>query len=282
MEKPPQLVLTVNELQQHLTDWRAQGLTLGFVPTMGALHAGHMELVDAARKQCDKVAVSIFVNPKQFGEGEDYSRYPRTVDKDVAQLTAHHADLLFLPDSHILYPEGYASEVRVKGLDTVLDGVHRPGHFNGVATVVSLLLNLFRADSVFFGEKDWQQLTIIRRMAKDLHLPGTIIGVPTVREEDGLALSSRNQYLSPQERRIAPLLYSTMTHIRDSQGKVPLTLLLQEARVALLKQGFTKVDYLEARDAVTLEPSEDATRARIFAAAWLGTTRLIDNIPLLA
>lgn len=280
MKHPPQMTLTVPELHAHLNAWRMDGQSIGFVPTMGALHAGHMALVAAAKAVCNKVAVSIFVNPKQFGEGEDFSRYPRTVDKDVALLTEHGADLLFLPDAHILYPEGFATEVRVKGLDTVLDGVHRPGHFNGVATVVSVLLNLFAADKVFFGEKDWQQLTIIRRMAKDLRLPGEIMGVPTVREADGLALSSRNQYLDARERRIAPLLHQVMCFIRDQQKSMPTAALVQEGRAELLKQGFTKVDYLETRDGETLEPSDNPTRARLFAAAWLGTTRLIDNISL--
>lgn len=280
MEQPPLLLHTARELRDTLSRMRAEGLTLGFVPTMGALHTGHMALVDAAKKHCDKVAVSIFVNPKQFGEGEDFSRYPRMVDKDVALLTKHHADILFLPDSHILYPEGFASEVRVKGLDGVLDGVHRPGHFNGVATVVSLLMNLFSADKIFFGEKDWQQLTIIRRMVKDLHLPGEILGVPTVREADGLALSSRNQYLSKEERAIAPLLHQAMQQVKSRLGKEPLALLLEEGRNALLAGGFSKLDYFEARDAHTLAPSEDATHARLFAALWLGSTRLIDNISL--
>lgn len=280
MLTPPKIFLTPKELHAELNAYRAAGQTLGFVPTMGALHAGHAALIDVAKRHCDKVLVSIFVNPKQFGEGEDFSRYPRMVDKDVLLLTDHGADVLFLPDAHVLYPEGFSTTISVKGASDVLDGVHRPGHFDGVATVVAVLLNLAQANMAFFGEKDYQQLTIIRQMVKDLHLSSQIIAVPTVREVDGLALSSRNQYLSEEERAIAPLLHHVMQSIREGAGKQPLAVLCEAGKQQLLEAGFRKIDYLEVRHEETLEPSESAAHSRLFAAAWLGTTRLIDNIDL--
>lgn len=280
MLTPPKIFLTPKELHAELNAYRAGGQTLGFVPTMGALHAGHAALIDTAKRQCDKVLVSIFVNPKQFGQGEDFSRYPRMVDKDVLLLTEHGADVLFLPDAHMLYPEGFSTNISVKGLSEVLDGVHRPGHFDGVAMVVTVLLNLAQADMAFFGEKDYQQLTIIRQMVKDLHLPGQIIGVATVRESDGLALSSRNQYLSKEERQIAPKLHQAMQNIRANAGRQPLEVLCDSAKQELLQAGFRKIDYLEARHQETLGLSESVADSRLFAAAWLGTTRLIDNIAL--
>lgn len=275
---PLTIVLTPAELHTVTGGWRKEGHSIGFVPTMGALHAGHMALVETARKTCDQVVASIFINPKQFGPKEDLSRYPRTLEEDKALLEKHGCDLLFLPTPEAAYPQGFCTEIQVKGLSDVLDGVHRPGHCTGVATVVSILLNIVRPDRSFFGEKDYQQLQIIRRMAQDLHLPGDIIGCPTVREPDGLALSSRNRYLSPKERKVAPKLYETMLWVKEHTNDEAA---LDIARQRLLASGFTNIDYLECRHGESLAsiPLTDP-HSRLFAAAWLGNTRLIDNCPL--
>jgi pantoate--beta-alanine ligase len=258
--------------------------TVGFVPTMGALHAGHMALIEAAKAQCDHVIASIFVNPKQFGVNEDLSRYPRTLAEDTALLEAAGVTALFTPDAAELYPEGFATTVAVYGLDDMLCGAHRPGHFAGVTTVVALLFSLIRPDAAFFGEKDYQQLAIIRQMNRDLRLVENIIGVPTVREPDGLALSSRNRYLSGDERRIAPLLYQTLCALRDvipaKAGIQNIHPLFEQAKTTLLASGVASVEYLDMRDATTLQPATSPHNARLFIAARLGTTRLIDNIPL--
>ncbi len=258
--------------------WVADGLTTGFIPTMGALHAGHMALVEQAKDYCDRVMVSIFVNPKQFGPAEDFGAYPRTLEADSDLLKAHGVNLLFLPDAATLYPPGFSTRVEVDGLTGVLCGASRPGHFSGVATVVTLLLMIAEADFAFFGEKDYQQLQVIRRMATDLRLPSEIFGVPTVREQDGLAMSSRNRYLNAEERKAAPLLYAAMRGVREDTAR-PLAQATGEARERLEKAGF-RIDYLEARHADTLELSETRSNARLFAAVFLGATRLIDNIAL--
>jgi pantoate--beta-alanine ligase len=262
---------------QALREWR-QTLTgrVGFVPTMGALHHGHIALVKAAKSQCDHSVVSIFVNPKQFGANEDLSRYPRPLTQDVAMLEAAGVDALFIPSEAELYPNGFATTVSVTGMDSVLCGAHRAGHFTGVTTVVALLFSLTRPHRAFFGEKDFQQLAILTRMNQDLRLVDEIVGIPTVRETDGLALSTRNRYLNAEERRIAPLLYQTLCRLRDEGAGAEQC---AAAATALQHQGFT-VDYLDMRDAKTLALSNSPTNARLFVAARLGTTRLIDNLAI--
>lgn len=243
---------------------------------MGALHAGHLALVHAAKTECARAVASIFVNPKQFGPTEDFARYPRDEARDLALLDEAGADLAYTPDLAGMYPPGFATTVSVAGLTDTLCGAHRPGHFAGVATVVAKLLIQAAPDAALFGEKDYQQLAVIRRLTRDLDLPVRIVGVPTVREPDGLALSSRNAYLSPDERRLAPALYRTISDIAADPAKSA------GAVDALLRAGFIKVDYVAIADAETLQPVADPHRpARVFAAAWLGRTRLIDNVPMI-
>lgn len=277
----PLIARNAKELRQHLATLPG---SIGFVPTMGALHAGHSALMEAAKKECGHVVASIFVNPAQFGPNEDFSRYPRTEAADIERLEKDECDLVFIPDAQSVYPSGFSTFVEVEKLSETLDGVHRPGHFRGVATVVSILLNLVHPQKAFFGEKDFQQLTIIRRLARDLAMPVEIVGVPTVREADGLALSSRNRYLSEQERATAPKLFRTLCMVREDikKGRTIETS-LQEAADWLLKSGFSKMDYLTACDIDTLQILNDNSsmkNARLLAAVWLGTTRLIDNIEI--
>ncbi len=279
--KTPLLMRTAEEMRPVLEGWRKDGKRIGFVPTMGALHDGHMKLVDAACRQCDHVVASIFVNPTQFGPNEDYSRYPRSVDRDVDLLAEHACDMVFLPDVHTIYPEGFDTTVSVGNLAKPLCGNHRDGHFDGVATVVSILLTSVRPDTSFFGEKDYQQLLIIKRLNRDVIKQGEIIGVPTFREDDGLAYSSRNQYLTPEERDIAPSLYAALSWARQYQGSMSGHELAGQAKQQILDAGFETLDYCEIRHKDTLELlDDDVTDGRIFAAAWLGSTRLIDNVAM--
>jgi pantoate--beta-alanine ligase len=258
---------------------------VALVPTMGALHEGHRTLVRAARERASTVVVSVFVNPTQFGPGEDFDRYPRTWDADLAALAEEGADLVFHPEVDEAYPPGAAGVTVDPGpLGSVLEGAVRPGHFAGVLTVVAKLFGLVRPDLALFGEKDYQQLLVIRRMVRDLDVPVRIHGVPTVRESDGLALSSRNAYLTAAERAIAPTLHRTITAVAQAvaEGGSPE----REASLAagaLVRTGFRKVDYVAVRDAETLGPVSDASRpARVLAAAWLGRARLIDNVPVIS
>jgi len=276
-------VRTIADLRQRIAAWRAAGETIGLVPTMGALHAGHLALVEAARARCGRVAATIFVNPAQFAPEEDFASYPRDEGEDAAKLAALGTDLLFAPPVEEVYPQGFATTVRVAGISDGLCGDHRPGHFEGVATVVAKLLNQSLPDAAFFGEKDYQQLQVIRRLAADLDIPVEIVGVPTVREADGLALSSRNAYLSAAERRVAPALHGALAHLAAAleAGPGDIAGILAGGREALTEAGFTEVEYLELRDAVTLAPIAGLDRpARLLAAAWLGPTRLIDNLPV--
>ena len=268
-------VRTAAQLRAAISAWRKAGDSIAFVPTMGALHAGHMALVAAARVAARRSVVSIFVNPAQFGAGEDFDRYPRREEADAALLAQAGCDLLFAPTAAEIYPPGFATTVHVRGLSEVLDGAARPGHFDGVATVVARLLALVCADVAIFGEKDWQQLLVVRRLAADLALHTTITGHPIVREPDGLALSSRNQYLGAAGRAVAPMLYVTLVEACEGlrAGRVDA---LAAARARLEGAGF-RVDYLEMRDADDLTP-RDTPPGRLLAAAWLGGTRLIDNI----
>jgi pantoate--beta-alanine ligase len=275
---------SVADLRQRIGEWRARGNRIGLVPTMGALHAGHLALVAAAQAQCRRTVVSIFVNPKQFGPREDFATYPRPEADDLAKLTAAGADLAYIPAVEEMYADGFATTISLGGPAEPLEGAHRPGHFDGVATVVCKLLTQAAPDAAFFGEKDYQQLLVVRRMARDLNLPVDIIGVPTVREPDGLALSSRNVYLSPDERRIAANLNRVMRAAAGEIAEGAEAAAILERGIAELNAAGFRVEYLELRDAETLAPIAVATSrpARLLAAAQLGRTRLIDNIAVRA
>jgi pantoate--beta-alanine ligase len=273
---------SVAALRQVVGEWRRAGLRVGLVPTMGAIHAGHLALVGAARGQGDRVVASLFVNPKQFGPAEDFAAYPRDEAADRAAFAEGGVDLVFAPTVEEMYPDGFATTVQVGGPSGGMDGAHRPGHFDGVATVVGKLLLQCLPDAAYFGEKDYQQLTVVRRMARDLDIPVRIEGVPTVRETDGLALSSRNVYLSAAERQTAPLLYRVLCDVAAAVRRAPDAPADALARglAALRAAGFVP-DYLELRDAESLAPMPRLKGpARLLAAARLGRTRLIDNVPV--
>ena len=270
------------ELRQQIRDWRQQGDHIAIVPTMGNLHVGHISLVELAREHAERVVVTVFVNPTQFGEGEDYDDYPRTLDRDTLKLRKIGADVLFVPDEKTVYPFGIenATTVSVPGLTEMFCGSFRPGHFDGVTTVVARLFALVQPDVAIFGQKDYQQQIVIRRMTMDLNLPIKIIAGPTVREDDGLAMSSRNQYLTEDERAIAPTLYQTLMSIGDElqNGKRNYADLEQRANKKLVAAGF-KPDYLAIRRAQDLsEPDRDCDEIAILVAAYLGKARLLDNI----
>ena len=271
-------------LRAEIRRWKDAGETVGFVPTMGNLHGGHLALVDLARERADRLVVSIFVNPLQFGPEEDYAAYPRTLEEDRALLAAADVDALFLPSVEEIYPRGedQATFVEVPGVSDILCGAFRPGHFRGVATVVAKLFNLVQPHLAVFGAKDYQQLVVIRRMAEDLCFPLEIVPCPTGREDDGLAMSSRNRYLTEAERRIAPALHATLarTVARLRDGGADPAALCAEAVARLSELGF-RPEYFEVRDAVTLAPAtEETTELVVLAAAWLGRARLIDNLRL--
>ena len=273
-------VRTVEDLRAQSRAWRQEGLRTAVVPTMGGLHEGHLSLVRKARAKADRVMVTLFVNPTQFNDPKDLEVYPRDEAADAGMLSGVGADLLFAPPPEVMYPPGFATEVRVTGLTDCLCGATRPGHFDGVAQVVTKLLNQARADIAVFGEKDWQQLAIVRRLSKDLDIGTTIIGAPTVRETDGLAMSSRNRYLDAKERNIASNLPRVMRDVTARlTGGHDMETACHEGAAALLSAGFQKVDYLECRDGASLAPSS-GPNARLFAAAHLGRARLIDNIPV--
>ena len=275
------------DLRAAVDDLREEGRTLALVPTMGALHEGHLTLVREARKHADAVAVSIFVNPTQFGPNEDLDAYPRQLAEDSAMLEGEGVELLWAPDAATMYPEGFATSIAVEGVSAHFCGASRPGHFDGVATVVNKLFNQVRPDVALFGEKDFQQLAVIRRMARDLDLTAphadAILGVPTVREGDGLALSSRNRYLSASEREAAaqlPLAMREAVRSMERGGDVPATLAALEAH--LLQAGFASVDYAALADADSLQPVDTLGKgpSRLLVAARIGSTRLIDNLPV--
>lgn len=276
------LVRTVAALRETVAAWRAAGARIGFVPTMGALHEGHLSLVDLAARHAGKVVVSLFVNPAQFAPGEDFDAYPRTEAEDAAKLARRPADLLFAPNGREMYPEGFATSVQVGGVAEGLETDIRPHFFTGVATVVAKLLIQCRPDAAVFGEKDYQQLLVVRRLARDLDLPVEIVGGPTVREADGLALSSRNVYLSTEERRIAGIFNLVLKDVaREVESGVAASRAAARGRRALLHAGFEEVQYLEVRDAETLEPVSRLSRpARVLGAVKLASTRLIDNWPV--
>jgi pantoate--beta-alanine ligase len=271
------------ELRAQVAAWRRAGDRIGLVPTMGALHEGHLALVRRALEAGERAVVSIFVNPTQFGPNEDFSSYPRREVEDVAKLAALGADLVWAPDLDEMYPRHFSTYVRVEELTEHLDGPHRPGHFQGVATVVTKLLRQVVPDRAYFGEKDYQQLQVVTRLARDLDLGVEIVGVPTVRDPDGLALSSRNLYLSEDERQRAGVLPRVLAETADAAaaGIASLAELLRAARAALSEAGFGPIDYIQICDAETLVPVNTLERpARIFVAARLGKTRLIDNMPV--
>lgn len=277
-------VHAIADLRAQVADWRRAGERVALVPTMGNLHAGHLRLVERARELGSRTVATIFVNPLQFGPTEDYAGYPRTLDDDRRQLENIGLDLLFAPTVAALYPRSLEdmTQVIVPGLSQILCGASRPIHFRGVATVVTKLFNLMQPDVAVFGEKDWQQLVIIRRMAADLDLSVEIVGVPTVREIDGLAMSSRNRYLTPEERGNAPVLYATLTACAERlrAGERDCAVLAAEALERLTAVGF-RPDYFEIRRADDLQPPAAEDRElRILAAAWLGRARLIDNLPV--
>lgn len=268
-------------LRREVRRWRQEGKRIALVPTMGNLHDGHMTLVDEARARADIVIVSVFVNPMQFERPDDLARYPRTLQEDCEKLNRRGADLVFAPSPDVIYPNGLESQtfVDVPGLSSMLEGASRPGHFRGVATIVSKLFNLVQPDVACFGEKDYQQLALIRQLSRDMGYDIDIIGVPIVRAKDGLALSSRNGYLSAEERQRAPKLYQLMMELSAQldNGERQIDILLDQTAEKLRDAGFTP-DELFIRDADTLQPLNAAsTRAVILMAAWLGKARLIDN-----
>lgn len=277
-----QTVHGIVELRAQVAAWKRAGERVALIPTMGNLHRGHLRLVERARQLASRTVASIFVNPTQFGPNEDFAGYPRTLADDGRQLEAVGLDLLFAPEVAAIYPRPLAdmTQVSVPGLSQLLCGASRPIHFGGVATVVAKLFNLAQPDVAVFGEKDWQQLVIIRRMTADLDLPVEIIGVPTVREADGLAMSSRNGYLSAEERAIAPTLHAVLQAMAEQwrTGERDYGALENTAKARLAAAGF-RPDYVEIRRADDLQrPESDDAALRIFAAAWLGRARLIDNL----
>jgi pantoate--beta-alanine ligase len=277
----PDIVRSVDALRRATASYRRRSETVGLVPTMGALHDGHVALVERAHREADRTLVSIFVNPTQFAATEDLSRYPRTEEADLRRLELARADLVFIPSPEEMYPPGFSTTVSLSGpAKAGLEDVFRPSHFDGVATVVAKLFTQSGADVAVFGEKDYQQLLVVRQMAQDLDLGTRVVGHDTVREADGLALSSRNRFLSQQERLEAPLLHRTLTACANLiRASRPVGIALSEGREVIRRAGF-KLDYLEARDARTLQPLGDqpGTEVRLLVAARLGTTRLIDNI----
>jgi pantoate--beta-alanine ligase len=277
------IVRTVSELRAIVSGWHREGLRVGVVPTMGALHEGHLSLVRAALAQSDRVIATIFVNPKQFNNPADLAKYPRTDAADAEMLTKAGTHLLFMPGGAEMYPEGFSTNVSVAGISSGLCGATRPGHFDGVATVVTKLFLQTSADRAFFGEKDFQQMRVVQRLVRDLDIPTEIVPCPTVREPDGLAMSSRNVRLSPQDRAIAPRLPEILFALaRRLAGGEPAKPAIDEAIEKILAVGFASVDYLELRDTAELQPLAACDRpARLLVAAWLGEVRLIDNVEVL-
>ncbi len=278
-----EIVRTVADLRAQVAQYRRSGASIGLVPTMGALHDGHLTLVRSAKLDNARVIATIFINPKQFGPTEDLSRYPRDEAADVALLKEVGADLLFAPDVGEMYPEGFSTSVSVGGISQHLEGASRPQFFNGVATVVSKLLLQAVPDRAYFGEKDFQQLQVVRRMVRDLNIPVAIVAVPTIREADGLAMSSRNRYLSPAQRKMASalpqIMHDTVTELRGGLAAAPI---IANAKGRLHQAGFDRVDYLELCDEATLQPIPIARApSRLFVAAYVGATRLIDNWPVI-
>lgn len=276
----PTIIRTLKELRVVVAGWKAKGETVGVVPTMGALHQGHLSLVRAAKDECDRAIVTIFINPKQFNNPEDYENYPRTEEEDARKLVSLKADVVYVPDGEQMYPSGFATTVSVKGITQGLCGAHRSGHFDGVATIVTKLFTQTKADKAYFGEKDYQQLQVVTRLALDLDLPIEVIGCPTIREEDGLAMSSRNLLLSDRARTWAPELHRAMEEMVQGLLSGGDHDSLKAAAIKRIERaGFSEIEYLDLRTADKLELVEKPDKpTRLLAAAWLGGVRLIDNI----
>ena len=276
------IIRTVAELRKLVRAWKAAGEMVGVVPTMGALHDGHLSLARAARAECDRVITTIFVNPKQFNNPDDLKKYPRTEEADAALLATVPVDVIFAPSPEEVYPDGYATTVTVAGVSEPLEGRMRPGHFDGVATVVTKLFGMTMADRGYFGQKDWQQLQVVQKLVADLNLPVHVVGCETIRDPDGLAMSSRNVRLTAEGRAKAPILYAAITAAADDiRAGQSDRMAIREAAEAIRAAGFDRVEYIELRDAGTLMPSDDPARPRrMLAAAWLDGVRLIDNIPV--
>jgi pantoate--beta-alanine ligase len=278
-----QIISDPEQMQRLSREIRRSGKRLGFVPTMGALHAGHISLVKAARSQCDVVAASIFVNPLQFGPNEDFAKYPRTLERDRQLLEAEHVEFLFAPSKEAMYPADRKTIVEVNELSEKLDGRSRPGHFKGVTTVVAKLFNIVQPDRAFFGQKDAAQVAIIRRMVRDLNMEVEIVACPIIREPDGLAMSSRNAYLDPHQRKHALALSRALNRIRYlcDRGEKSAAVLIEKGKEVVSEEPGAKLDYLEIVDNNTLDPVESVSDGALVAiAAWVGTTRLIDNLLL--
>jgi len=277
-----QTVTDAARLRAVIRTWRGEGRSVGLVPTMGNLHEGHFALLKLARSRCERVVASVFVNPTQFGPGEDFDHYPRSLERDQAGLADHQCDLLFAPSVEVMYPFGpeHSVRVHVPRITEMLEGAHRAGHFDGVATVVSKLLHLVQPDVAVFGQKDYQQLRVIERLVRDLALPVRVVGAPTRRESDGLALSSRNQYLSDAERRRAPQLYVTLRKMRELHLQGHAHRAIEQAGAARLARAGFDTDYIVIRRADDLaEPAADEREGLVaLVAARLGRTRLIDNL----
>ena len=282
--QPITVVRKIDELRRLVAAWRSDGLRVGLVPTMGALHEGHASLVRLALKEADRVVVSLFVNPKQFNNRDDLAHYPRSEDTDRDLLDDLGVHMLYAPSPELIYPEGFATNVVVEGPALPLEGAKRPGHFTGVATVVCKLFNQVRPDLAIFGEKDFQQLAVLRRMVRDLDIPVRVIGAPTVREKSGLALSSRNQRLSDDDRKRAAGLSKAMAAAVDAiEGGADIAGTLSRSQSAILDAGFDGIDYLALVGAEDLQPMEERDRdGRLVAAATIGGVRLIDNMPVKA
>lgn len=276
------IVRTVAELRTLAQGWKAKSEVVGVVPTMGALHDGHLSLARRARTECDRVITTIFVNPKQFNNPEDLKKYPRSEEADAALLATVPVDAIFAPPVEEVYPDGFITTVSMQGVAQPLEGHMRPGHFDGVATVVTKLFGMSLADKGYFGQKDWQQLQVVLRLVRDLNLPVQVVGCETIREADGLAMSSRNVRLTPEGRQKAPVLYAAITRAADDiRAGHADRMAIREAAEAMREAGFERVEYIELRDAETLMPSDDPRRPRrMLAAAWLDGVRLIDNIPV--
>ena len=276
------IVRTVAEMRSHVSMWRREGLSVALVPTMGSLHAGHLSLMTVGKERSDRVIATIFVNPLQFAPNEDFETSPRREDSDIQKLVEEAIDLLFAPDVNEMYRPDATTTINVGGLTDCLCALSRPGFFDGVATVVTKLLLQALPDIAIFGEKDYQQLLVIKRLATDLDIPVEIIGAPTIREEDGLALSSRNVYLDTKSRSIAPSMYNILTqYASDISNGNDIKKSLQLAKQNMQKSGFEKIEYLDLRSSQTLQACNDIKRpSRLFAAAWLGSTRLIDNLAI--
>ncbi|WP_425044477.1 pantoate--beta-alanine ligase [Primorskyibacter sp. S87] len=276
------IIRTLEDLRALTAGWRLSGEAVGVVPTMGALHAGHLSLVEAAKSACDRVIVTIFVNPRQFNRLEDLKNYPRTEQEDAVKLAPFAVDVVYVPDPNQVYPDGFSTNVSLTGVTDVMEGPNRPGHFDGVATVVAKLFLQTGADKAFFGEKDYQQLMVVRHMARDLDIPVEVVGCPTVREPSGLAMSSRNLRLSEQGLLKAAVLFPTLQEAAAAlSAGAGYESTIRQAQDRLIQSGFEKVEYLELHSAASLaaltRPSEPA---RLFAAAWVEGIRLIDNIPV--